>query len=387
MMKRHIVLVDDEQSILNSLRREISDWAAELDLDVFAATSARKALEYLSEEGGATAVVVSDLRMPEMKGSDFLVEVREKHPGIVTILLTGFPETDEIVKAVKSGIFSYILKPWDRDYLLSELQKAFDHGELKRQNERYLKTMEEELKWAGEMQKAILKPALPKTEGVEFLSCYKPVPNLYCGGDYYDVIPLSADRFLLLIGDVAGHGVRAAFVTGILKAIIYSEYVRPTIGKKFSPGDFLGWLNDRMNFELRSATGLIITFFAGVLDKKAKSLLYANAGQTHPFVVGTGGAVELAAPGFGIGFADSADYPERRAELTEGDVLTLYTDGLVEPGASGGAAPIDPHMLFAGVEFGPDYHSRLMAAALAESGSEGFDDDVTLVSALVGRSR
>ncbi|MDP3179352.1 MAG: response regulator, partial [Spirochaetaceae bacterium] len=103
MAKRHIVLVDDEQSILNALRREISDWAAEQDLDVFAATSARMALEYLSSEGEATVVVVSDLRMPEMKGSDFLVEVRSEHPRIVTILLTGFPETDEIVKAVKSG--------------------------------------------------------------------------------------------------------------------------------------------------------------------------------------------------------------------------------------------------------------------------------------------
>jgi sigma-B regulation protein RsbU (phosphoserine phosphatase) len=344
-------------------------------------------LEYLSEQGEATVVVVSDLRMPEMKGSDFLVEVRARHPQIVTILLTGFPETDEIVKAVKAGIFSYILKPWDRDYLLSELQKAYDHGELRRQNERYLRTMEEELKWAGEMQKAILKPALPRTEGIEFLSCYKPVPSLYCGGDYYDVIPLSADRFLLLIGDVAGHGVRAAFVTGILKAIIYSEYIRPTIGKDFSPGAFLGWLNDRMNFELRSSAGLIITFFAGVLDKKSGSLRYANAGQTHPFAVGPGGAVELAAPGFGIGFADSAEYPERTAELSDGDALTLYTDGLVEPGASGGHAPVDPGKLFSRVEYGPDFHGRLLAAALEESGCAEFDDDVTLVTALLRRSR
>ena len=59
-----------------------------------------------------------------------------------------------------------MLKPWDSDYLVAELQKAFEYGELKRQNARYLKTMEEELKWAGEMQKAILKPSLPRTEGV-----------------------------------------------------------------------------------------------------------------------------------------------------------------------------------------------------------------------------
>ena len=54
-----------------------------------------------------------------------------------------------------------------------------------------------------------------------------------------------------VITDVEGHGVKAAIVTGMLKATIYSEFVRGMIGKQFSPGAFLGWLNSRMNFEFR----------------------------------------------------------------------------------------------------------------------------------------
>jgi sigma-B regulation protein RsbU (phosphoserine phosphatase) len=333
------------------------------------------------ERGQDTVIVVSDLKMPEMKGSDFLIKVKEKYPEIVTILLTGYSETEEVIKAVSAGIFSFMLKPWDSDYLVVELQKAFEHGELKRQNARYLKTMEEELRWAGEMQKAILKPSLPRSDGVEFRASYRPVPNLYCGGDYYDVVFLSADRYLLLIGDVAGHGVRAALVTGILKAIIYPEYLRALVGKQFSPGAFLSWLNERMNFELRSASGLIVTFFAGLLDLKGGSFLYSNAGQTHPVILRQGRAIELPVSGSGLGYANSITYAEQSVAVKSGDVITLFTDGLVEPGCSDGCAAIKPSQLFEKIEYSPDYHRRLLEAALAESGRADFDDDVTIVTA------
>jgi sigma-B regulation protein RsbU (phosphoserine phosphatase) len=382
-VKRFVILVDDEQNILNSLSRELHDWAAERDLEILTAISARLGLKLLATRGADTVIVVSDLKMPETKGSDFLLEVRAKYPDIVTMLLTGYSETEEVVKAVSAGIFSFMLKPWDSEYLVAELQKAFEFGELKRQNARYLKTMEEELKWAGEMQRAILKPALPRSEGVEFRASYRPVPALYCGGDYYDVIFLSADRYLLLIGDVAGHGVKAAFVTGILKAVIYPEYVQATMGKEFNPGAFLGWLNERMNFELRSTSDLIITFFAGILDLRAGTFRYANAGQNHPFIRRGDRALELLVSGSSLGFANSISYAEQTVNVGSGDVITLFTDGLVEPGGSEGCAPVKASSLFGRVEYTPEYHRRLMEAALEETGRKDFDDDVTLVTARI----
>lgn len=380
---RCVILVDDEQNILNALCRELRDWAKERELEVLTAASGRKGLDILAERGRDTVIVVSDLKMPEMKGSDFLLAVRDKYPDIVTILLTGYSETEEVIKAVRAGIFSYMLKPWDSDYLVAELQKAYEYGELKRQNARYLKTMEEELKWAGEMQKAMLKPSLPRTDGVEFRASYRPVPNLYCGGDYYDVIFLSADRYLLLIGDVAGHGVRAALVTGILKAVIYPEYLRGLVGKDFSPGAFLSWLNERMNFELRSAAGLIVTFFAGLLDMKTETFRYANAGQTHPVILRQGKAMELPVSGSGLGFANSITYVEQVVDIQTRDVITLYTDGLTEPGCSEGCEPIKPSRLFERIEYSQEYHRRLLEAALEESGRADFDDDVTIVTARI----
>ncbi len=383
MPKRFILLVDDEQNILNALRRELEEWAESHDLELLTALSAKAGLGLLETHGADTVLVVSDLKMPEMKGSDFLQQVRDAYPGIVTLLLTGYSETDEIIKAVRAGIFSYILKPWDSDYLLSELQKAYDHGELKRQNERYLHTMQEELKWAGEMQKAMLRPALPSSEGVEFRVSYRPVPALYCGGDYYDVISLAADRYLLLLGDVAGHGVRAAIVTGILKAVIYPEYVRTALARDFSPGEFLSWLNGRLNFELRRTSGLIVSFLACVMDLKSGLLRYANAGQCKPGISRAGTYLELPVSGSALGFSANVLYMDQTIPLLKNDVIALHTDGLVEFAGKKGPVSLKAESIFGGASYGADYHRQVMQSALEQAGAEDFTDDVTILSARV----
>ena len=379
--KQQVLLVDDEPNILNALRRELADWAEEESLEILTASSAATGLNLLEKHGSSTAMVVSDLKMPEMKGSDFLLAVKAKYPHVVSILLTGFSETQEVIKAVSAGIFSYILKPWESTYLLAEIRKAYEHGCILRKNAQYLKTVEEELKIAGELQKAILKPNLPKSEGIEFRVSYRPVPGLYCGGDYYDVIFLGSDRYLLLIGDVSGHGLKAALITAILKAVIYPEYIRTLIGKPFSPGAFLSWLNERMSFEFRATTNMMITFFAGVLDLGGSNFKYANAGHCHPFLLRNGDVVELPVSGTGLGFLSSTTHSEQNIRLSSGDQILLYTDGLVEIGCERDKDPIKLGPLLRTVQPGEDYQRRLLKAVLAAASAGDFTDDVTLLTA------
>lgn len=378
--QQFILLVDDEQNITKALKRELEDWASERSISILTAPSAQIGLNLLEMHGATTVLVISDLKMPEMLGSDFLLAVKDKYPHIVSILLTGYSETQEVVKAVSAGIFSYMLKPWNSEYLVAEVQKAYEYGSIRREREQYIAMVEDELKWAGEMQKAILRPNLPTSEGIEFRASYRPLPGLYCGGDYYDVIFLGADRYLLLIGDVAGHGVKAAFVTGILKAVIYPEYIRSIIGKEFSPAAFLSWLNDRMTFEFRSTSSMIITFFAGVLDLKQLNFKYANAGHNHPYIVRSGAPHELLVSGTGIGMGRSITYAEQNIRIQTNDMLVLYTDGLVEVDCSQGKQPINAKQLLQSVAPGNDYHRRLLETALQLAAASDFTDDVTLVT-------
>ncbi|MDP3177138.1 MAG: SpoIIE family protein phosphatase, partial [Spirochaetaceae bacterium] len=251
---------------------------------------------------------------------------------------------------------------------------------LRAQLAAYTKTMEEELRWAGEMQRAILRPTLVRSDGVEFRSSYRPVPGLFCGGDYYDVICLGPDRYLILVGDVAGHGVKAALITSVLKAVIYPEYVRGIVGKRFSPSAFLGWLNDRMSFELRQTSGMLIGFMAGVLDRGAMTFTYANAGQPHPMIISGSSVRELPASGSKIGFALSVMYTENTESLSSGDMIFAYSDGLSTARTGSASAPRMAEIL-ASIPYGPDFHKRTMDEILAASGDREFTDDVTIVTA------
>lgn len=375
-INRCLILVDDEQNILFALKRELHDWARDHSLEILIANSAKDALVILETRGNDTALIISDLRMPEMKGSDFLLQVKKTFPDIITILLTGFSEAEEIVKAVRAGIFSYMLKPWDSEYLVAEVQKAFMYGETKKQNDVYRKRLEDELKWAGEMQKTILRPNLPSTTGVEFRVSYRPVPGLYCSGDYYDVISVGTDRYLLLIGDVSGHGVKAAIITGILKAVINPEYIQTLHGKKLSPGELLTWLNTRIQFELRSSSDMFITFFAGIIDLREGTFQYANAGQNHPCVMTDGKVAELPITGSALGFARTSLYTEKTVNFQKNDLLVLYSDGLSEVGKG-----VKIPQLLQSVPYGPDFHQRILEAALITGGVKEFADDVTILTA------
>jgi sigma-B regulation protein RsbU (phosphoserine phosphatase) len=377
--RRGILFVDDESNILSALRRELREWSAARSVRILTADSPGLALGMLGEDPGI-GVVVSDLRMPEMLGSDLLAAIHERWPSVITILLTGFSETAEVMKAIKTGIFSYILKPWDPEYLKVELDKAVEIGETRRKNAEYEKRIEEELRLAGALQRMILKPVLKSSVGIEFRVSYRPSPLFFCGGDYYDIVNLSADRFLVLAGEIAGHGVQAAFITSILKAIIFEEYVKNAREIAFSPGALLEWLDARMAKELRAVSDPRISLLAAVIDRRALTLTYANAGHCRPFLISGWIPRELGAESPVLCAGKAKAYPESTEKLQKMDTFLAFTDGISNPGGKARVAMAD---IIKETPYGSDFHRRLLEKALEKSGSPDFTDDVTIVTAHV----
>ncbi len=127
MPQEHTVLfVDDEKNILKALQRLMRSE----DMQVLTASRACDALELLDRN--PAQVVVTDQRMPEMSGVDFLAQVRERHPEIVRMMLTGYTEMNVAVDAINRGeIYRLITKPWNDDELRATLRQAFDHADLK----------------------------------------------------------------------------------------------------------------------------------------------------------------------------------------------------------------------------------------------------------------
>ncbi len=121
-----VLFVDDEVNILKALQRLMRSEP----VNVVCSSRGTEALELLEKTGAQ--VVVSDQRMPEMSGVDFLSQVRERRPDVVRMMLTGYTEMDVAVEAINRGeIYRLITKPWNEDELRATIRQAFDHADLK----------------------------------------------------------------------------------------------------------------------------------------------------------------------------------------------------------------------------------------------------------------
>ncbi len=136
--RNRILVVDDEEAILETMTFTFED-----DYDVLTATSAAKGLELL-ERNHPVSVVISDQRMPEMTGVEFLSKVFERHPATARIILTGFADMDATIGAINDGhVYAYVTKPWEPDQLKQVIRRAVDHNHLTRENERLLRELRE----------------------------------------------------------------------------------------------------------------------------------------------------------------------------------------------------------------------------------------------------
>ncbi|NAX44127.1 response regulator, partial [Vibrio sp. V25_P4S6T154] len=124
-----LLLLDDESEILKSLTRVLRT-----DYDIVSFNSGKEALEYLDQH--EVSIIISDMRMPEMDGADFLAKSKELYPETIRILLTGYSDIQSTVRAVNSGgIHTYIGKPWDNENLKLIVSKAAEFYRLTKERE------------------------------------------------------------------------------------------------------------------------------------------------------------------------------------------------------------------------------------------------------------
>jgi len=126
--KISILYVDDEINNLNSFKA-----AFRRDFNVLLATSGKEGLEIL--ENNVVHVIITDQRMPEMTGVDFLIEVLKKYTDPIRILLTGYTDINAVIDAVNKGhIYYYLNKPWDEQQLKIIIKNAFEIFKLREEN-------------------------------------------------------------------------------------------------------------------------------------------------------------------------------------------------------------------------------------------------------------
>jgi serine phosphatase RsbU (regulator of sigma subunit) len=216
---------------------------------------------------------------------------------------------------------------------------------------------------AETLQRAILPDQAPAIPGMQIAVRYLPgVSGAEVGGDWYDVVPLGGGRFVFLVGDVSGRGVRAA---ALMASLHYASRAYALEGHP--PAVILGQLTRTMDI---AEDGHFATVLCGLVDVGTHEVILANAGHLPPLVCGGDGAsLVQAKPGWPIGIPGSAMFEPTLLTTAAHDTLIAYT-GLVERRGE---------TLDAGLK-------RLQEAATAQCGSSLDDLLSSLVSELTGDS-
>jgi serine phosphatase RsbU (regulator of sigma subunit) len=180
-----------------------------------------------------------------------------------------------------------------------------------------------ELQVARALQIAILPATFPVKPGCD--GAARMIPATTMGGDFYDFIELPDGRIGLVMADVAGKGVPAAFFMAVARTNL-----RDLAPYYAEPGACLARTNDVLCTQ--NPMDLFVTVFYAVFDPTTGMLSYANGGHNPPYVRRLEGSVELlgGAVGLVLGVMPGIVYPDHMVQLLPGDRLVLYTDGVTE---------------------------------------------------------
>jgi phosphoserine phosphatase RsbU/P len=371
-----ILVVDDEPGMLRAVERVLSP-----HYELRTARLPSQALEAAATESFALALL--DIRMPEMDGFELMARLGALQPGIDVILMTG--STDErdarLVRAIREKAFFFLTKPFDREVLLTLVERCLELHRLDGLNRANVLRLERELRAARAFQQTLL-PARASARGdIEIALHYEPLGEL-CG-DFCDYVLGDDGSAATLLTDVSGHGAQAAMLTGMIKQVFHA-----TGSDRFPPGQVL----DRISGAIRLfPDDLYLSVVCVRVRPESNSVEYVNAG--HPPGLLLRGAdtlvrLESSVPPVHSAFNEWKSAPRTEA-MAAGDLLLLYTDGLTEARNPDGDVFGDERLERAarriaarardGKAHAPELLAPLREELSAFMNGRGIEDDLTVV--------
>ena len=212
----------------------------------------------------------------------------------------------------------------ERNEFAGYVGTATDIHERKQMEEALRRVYEREHRVAETLQRSLLPEKLPDIEGVTLAARYLPAgEGAAVGGDWYDAAELPDGRVALVVGDVVGHGLRAAAVMGQLRNAFRAYAITET-----SPAEIIARLNRLVT---TGDEGVMATVLYLALDRDTGEVSYASAGHPPPLLLTSEGPRYLeGGRSVPVGAADLVTFREERVTLPPDSTLLLYTDGLVE---------------------------------------------------------
>lgn len=317
----NILIVDDTPANLSLLSQMLSNQGYR----VRAANSGPRALE--SAHTLPPDLILLDIRMPGMNGFEVCEQLKTDAltSDIPVIFISALNELQDKIHGFKVGGVDYITKPFQLEEVLVRTETHLSLRRLQKQLQDANSKMAKELSLAGKMQACFMPSRLPAQPGWQFSATLRSARET--SGDFFDVFQLSEERIGLLIADVADKGVGAALF------MAYSWSLIRTYAEEYpgQPEQVFSIVNRRILQD--TATNEFVTLFYGVLDPRDGSLIYCNAGQNPPLLFRDGRndhILKLFRTGIPLGIYEDQEWGRAQVQLSPGDLLLLYTDGVTE---------------------------------------------------------
>ena len=198
-----LLCVDDEANILSALKRLFRPQG----YNILTATSAKEGLELLEKEH--VDLVISDMRMPEMNGAQFLEQVKNRWPDTVRLLLTGYAEMAATVDAInKGGIYRYISKPWDDTEMVILVREALERLNLERDKRRLEALNQKQNEELKDLNANLEQRVKARTEEVQQTMHFLELANEKMKKNFMTSVRLFASMIDMRAEKMAGHSRR-----------------------------------------------------------------------------------------------------------------------------------------------------------------------------------
>jgi serine phosphatase RsbU (regulator of sigma subunit) len=270
-------------------------------------------------------IVFSDHHMPRFSSTEALEIVRSSALDVPFIIVSGVIGEDAAVAAMRAGAQDYLMKGNLTRLGVAVARELAEAEERRahRKAERALLAQEEELRIAREVQRQLFPAGSPDLPGYDLAGASRPatVP----GGDYFDFIPTPQGRWLVVVGDVTGHGLGSAMLMAAARAYLRALALA---GQAFEA--ILAQARHLLIEDL--GEDHFITLLIAELDPATGVWRYVNAGHPTGYVLGAAGAIkarlEAHAAAVGIDRGEERLEP-RQIALEKGDAVLLLTDGIL----------------------------------------------------------
>ena len=181
--------------------------------------------------------------------------------------------------------------------------------------------IEQEMQTARLIQHSLLPKEVPSLPGWRLATYYQPAREV--GGDLYDFLAFADGRLGLVIGDVTDKGVPAAMVMATTRSTLRAAALTSD-----APGEVLALVNNLLYAD--TPERMFVTCFYAILEPVSGKMRYANAGHDLPYQHHCGEVVELRASGMPLGLMPDMHYEEGEVQISPGESILFYSDGLVE---------------------------------------------------------